>query len=525
LNILRQTLYSLACAALLAACATPPVPPASKGHLTAEAQTPPADTIPAPVTRSPYLPPPSTTASAETYTVVVNEVPVKELLFALARDAKINIDVHPAISGVVTVNAVDQTLEQILTRLSRQVDMRYRVEDDNLLVSPDTPYLHTYVVDYVNMSRDTTGQMTISTQIFNESAGGGGPGAGDNNTSTDVTNTSNNQFWQTLNENILAILEQQATGQGASQSASVIINSETGLITVRATSRQHGQIREFIDTVVNSAQRQVLIEATIVEVTLDDDYKTGIDWESLGKHAGFTFIQSLSPVSTTAASFIAKYNNPDSPLAGIEATLKALREYGDIKVLSSPKIMTLNNQTALLKVVDNEIYFDIEVDTVQNQTGSLTTFDTTAHTIPVGFIMNVTPQISGNDAVILNVRPTISRRIGEVVDPNPDLKTAGVISEIPIIRVREMESVLRVSSGQTAILGGLMQDTVEQGSTEVPLLSSFGAVGDMLFRGHDQVIAKNELVIFLRPTVIRNASIDRDLSDFRQFLPAGSAQQ
>ena len=126
----------------------------------------------------PLLPEPSPVEPFERYTVVVNEVPVKELLFALARDAKVNVDIHPDIHGVVTINAVEQTLPQILKRISNQVDMRYEYEGDNLIISQDTPFLRTYKVDYVNLSRETTSTSTVSTQISATSGGDAESGGG-----------------------------------------------------------------------------------------------------------------------------------------------------------------------------------------------------------------------------------------------------------------------------------------------------------------------------------------------------------
>ena len=150
---------------VLYACQTPPPQPVSDGHLStrpAPAETA-AAAIPQPVRQTAFVPPPRPVPPAETYTVVVSEVPVKELLFALARDADINIDVHPQVTGSVTLNAIDQTLDQILDRIARQVPLRYEETNDTLAIVPDTPFLKTYRVDYVNVARDSTGRISSST--------------------------------------------------------------------------------------------------------------------------------------------------------------------------------------------------------------------------------------------------------------------------------------------------------------------------------------------------------------------------
>ena len=160
---------------LLAACAAPTPREPLKGHLNTESTAPSATAnIPAPVEQTLALPKPRAPRKAETYSVVVNSVPVRDLLFALARDAKVNVDIHPGITGTVTLNAIDQTLPQLLTRISKQVDMRFEMDGQNLSVMPDSPFLKHYRVDYVNMSRHVTGAVSTSTQIATGSAGGNG---------------------------------------------------------------------------------------------------------------------------------------------------------------------------------------------------------------------------------------------------------------------------------------------------------------------------------------------------------------
>jgi general secretion pathway protein D len=185
--------------------------------------------------------------------------------------------------------------------------------------------------------------------------------------------------------------------------------------------------------------------------------------------------------------------------------------------------MALNNQTAILKVVDNRVYFTVNAvpSTQTNLRGDLVTafsYATRPNVLPVGLIMNVTPQISDNDVITLNVRPTISRIIGFKDDPNPDLARAGVVSQVPEIQVREIESILKINDKDVAIIGGLMQDNSEQKKTGVPVLSELPLVGD-LFSYRDENYAKTELVIFLRPIVVKEASLSGDLKDYKAYLP------
>lgn len=505
----------------LASCQATNPPVKSEGHIQITEQA--ASSIPEIVRTAPVLPKPVARKSLETYTVIVNEVPVRELLFSMARDSDMNIDIDSDISGVVTMNAIDQTLPKILDRLTRQVNINYRIEDGTLHVRKDVPYVHIYSIGYLNMSRASKGEVTVSTEISSTGASlEGGGGGGGNDSSTSVVNTSKNDFWGTLTTNLSALIEEDvkssATGKGGSQN--IIVNRESGVMAIRATSRQHALVTKFIDKVLSSALRQVLIEATIAEVTLSDHYQAGIDWSVISLSSGSGATQSVLGGNLGIAPFFSA--NLSQVVGGnqLDVTLKALETFGDVKVLSSPKIMALNNQTSILKVVDNEVYFSIEVTPAVIDSGVVTTaaiIQTKFNTVPVGFVMSVTPFIDENDVVTLHVRPTISRIISTVEDPNPEFAAAGVVSEIPVVQVREIESVLKINNGDTAVIGGLMQDQINKKRTGIPLLSSIPFIGG-LFSFQDDEYVKSELVIFIRPVVMHDASLTGDLKDYRKYL-------
>ena len=513
----------------------------STGHITAKPKTVKSE-IPALVEQVPVLPEPAPPKELEKYTVVVNEVPVKELLFALARDAQINVDIDPAITGVVTINGVEQTLPQLLDRIARQVDLRYEFKDDNLIVVPDEPFFRTYSVGYVNLSRETSGSVTVSTQIASASSGEGEGGGGTNTSTTSISSESNHSFWENLALSITSIIEQgQEEGEADISENAVVVNPESGIVTVNATARQHEQIQRFIDQVLESVRRQVLIQATVVEVDLSDQYQAGIDWSVLdlsgagvsigsnllgGAGFGVTEAGSVSISSpglpgppSTSSSFVLQYDNPDTGGSRIDTAVSLLAEFGNTRVLSSPQIMVLNNHTAVLKVVENFVYFEVSQEIESGNAllgqGPLLATTTTAQTIPVGLVLTVIPQISEDDSVTLNVRPTISSVIRTELDPNPGLVL--VENRIPVVRVREMESILKVNSQQIAVLGGLMQDTYRNLDRETPLAADLPLIGN-LFRARNQESLKTELVIFLRPIVIKDASLDGDLKEFRRFL-------
>lgn len=522
----------------LLSCAQQPFEDSS-GHikLLSETELQTSGQIPEPVSSDTFLPEPGQ-QQEELFTVLVHDVPVKELLFALGRDAQINVDLAQGITGRVSLNAIDQTLPQILQRLRRQINIRYEFFGDTLVISPDTPYFVRYSVPYINLSRSTENTVSISTQVAStgsgagDDSGGSGGDSGNSNSSTEVRSLSNHLFWETLLDNLRAILHDQDSFRSGQQGMSggqstqgqsneplesnIIAHQETGIIAIRANQKQHKEIRQYLDHVLEHAHRQVLIEATIVEVELFDDYQTGVDWTILLDQGKFEFTQSFADLVAGAAPSI----TPASlAIRGQDllASIKLLDTFGNSRVLSSPKLMMLNNQSAVLKVVKNEVYFTTSAQTDTTQGVATTTFETELHTVPVGLVMNVTPQISSAGMVIINARPTISRNVGSVPDPHPGLADAGVESLIPVIEVREMESVLKIHSGDIGVIGGLMQDVTDNVTQGTPGLSRIPYL-DNLFSYKNKKTRKTELVVFLRPRVIKTASIQSELQDFNEYL-------
>lgn len=579
-------------AVTLTGCATPTVAPSST-HLRAADVAQPHAAIPAPVAASANIPKPRATAKTETYSVVVNNVKVQELLFALARDARLNVDIHPGIQGTVTLNAIDQTLQQLLQRIAKQVDMRWELDGPNLAVMPDSPFLRIYKVDYVNMTRDASSTISANSQIasgsgsggMTGSSGGSGGASGSSGSSmsgtagnvsiTRVENKIRNRFWESLEQNIKDLLretdkllpegssetvversgEQSTTGTGAyaaasrsartsatqagiaaspnpavlqqdettvmrrvtfREAASVIVNAETGIVTVRATGRQHEKVQEFLDHVTASARRQVMIEATIVEVELNNYYQQGINWSvvnSGGRRYNLNTTSGISPIDRPTA-----FTLSTTSASGVTTTLSLLEQFGTVKVLSSPKLSVLNNQAAVLKVVENLVYFTVKSDTViSNSINSqpIITYTSTPYSVSVGLIMSVTPQISESNSITLNVRPSITNISGYANDPTPNL---AFTNQIPTIRTRELESVMRVEDGEIAVLGGLMQETSDNTTSRVPGLGAIPIIGE-IFTSRDNVSRKSELVVFLRPVVIRDPSVAGDFRRMRASLP------
>lgn len=470
----------------------------------------------------PTLPPLGSSAnSLETYSISAVNVPVNELLFQIAQDAGKDIDIYNGVQGSVTINALNQSLDTILNRISAQAGFIYELKENTILIRPDLPEWRNYKVDYVNVKK--TSKESIDMKMSVSSGAVGTQGGGAASSSTKVDSETVHDFWQKLEDNItlLAQLDPNANrvltpsvqGQNGntpisleSVSQNTVINAEVGVISVYTTDKQHRAIKNYIDQVTQRSTKQVLIEATVVEVSLSDNYKAGIDWSKFG--GGLFFTPTARFSSSGVATAISSAEN-------ILDNLKFLQTFGDTKVLSSPKIMAINNQTALLKVVKNLVYFTVEANTTNNEGVSQTTVETEVNTIPVGFTMSVTPFVSDSGLVTLNVRPTITEQIGTKRDPNPNLT---IESLIPVIQEKEMSSVLQLRDRQTAIIGGLIQDRNQQGRSGLPWLSDIPVLGDA-FSAREDDTSKSELIIFIRPTIIKNPDVDfGDLKQSSRFL-------
>ncbi len=512
----RAALTTFAC--ILAGCAGQSTVDMSVGHVLEDVEP---VAVPAPVTAPPARPVAPLPEPAPTYTVVVKEVPVIDLLFSLARDAGIDLDLQADSEKTVTLNAVDRPLPEILARISEQAKLRFELLGSNLVVQDDLPYWHNYVVDYVNISRTAIGEVGVATQIatsggtVGEETGSAGDEQG-NLSKTTVKNNSDNDFWKTLEMGLEAIVR---SGRESVQSLSpeehdpVIINQMSGVATVFGDQKQHHGVREFLDQIMENAQRQVLIEMTIVEVKLADNYQAGVDWQRLSADQGLgsnglSYTGQLTGGDLRVAPFVALgFNSIDDDGSSITATVRLLQQFGDTKVLSSPKVMALNNQTSLLKVVNETVYFTVELD-IRDATADIPerrTYTSEIHTVPVGLVLSVTPQISDGGHVSLNVRPTISRITGFKVDPAPRLGGADFDNLIPEIQVREIESLLQVRDRHTVVLGGLMQNEQESLKDGVPGLSKIPKLGNLFSYTRDKMV-KTELVIFLRPTIVSDGT-------------------
>jgi MSHA biogenesis protein MshL len=571
----KLQIFSILCLLIVGGCASKePVTPQIDSDVV-KPSTIVAGNIPSPVTHShqPVLPIETTSNEAyeELYSIAVEDFSVQGLLYSLAKNAKLNVDISPDISGIVTLNVIDQTLPMVLERIAKMAHLRFEIEGPTLVVTPDVPYLHTYHINYLNIDRKMTSNLRLTSQISSSKSDGstGESSGGQGRSNIMVDNLSENNFWSKLENNIRSIIDlskksdeqsnsdqsmdevkenlaleaefadnnrdlQQQTVNVDTQNIKdqlVIVNPQSGLVTVRGTSRQHGDVQLFLDNLMAGASRQVRIEATILEVRLDKNHETGIDWTAF-RDITSNIGTSQSVVGDNTSTTLATVVTDENPIASLSITdplpgianisgvfhnvniaVKLLDQFGDVRVLSSPKLVTMNNQISVLKVVDNLVYFTVEKNERESNSTLITTYTSNVRTVPVGLVMSVLPQISQNGQVSLIVRPTITRVVDFVTDPNPDLATQNVVSRIPQIQVREMESMLSVQSSQTAVIGGLMTSVINNAYDSIPGLSTIPLLGG-LFEHKKKSVTNVELVVFLKPTVINS---DADLTENKEL--------
>jgi MSHA biogenesis protein MshL len=308
------------------------------------------------------------------------------------------------------------------------------------------------------------------------------------------------------------------------------INKQAGIISIFAPERVQKQIGEYLDALRKSVTSQVLIEAKVLEVSLSDEFSAGIDWTAVGLFGdrfsfgvdtvGASLAPVFNPVSTPPLSMTAAYASGD-----FNAAVQAMQRFGTVRALASPRLTVLNNQSAVLNVAKNQVYFELDVTSSSTDAGTTVDVDSNIRNVPEGVLINVQPSIDlDNQTVSMAVRPTVTRIVDFASDPGVAFAVAdaeleeAIVSEVPVVNVQEFDSVLQMNSGQPIVMGGLIQDRASTTQNAVPVLGELPVIGGA-FRNHSDTIQKTELVILMKATIIEgNNTIhntDKDL--YRTF--------
>lgn len=326
-----------------------------------------------------------------------------------------------------------------------------------------------------------------------------------------------------------AASQQSSSGSEDPYAPRYSINKQAGVISVFAPERLHKQVSKYMDMVRRTVTSQVLIEAKVLEVSLTDEFSAGIDWSLTG-----LFNNRLSAAVDAVGSSVAPImTNPSDPSLSLNAlytsgdlnaAVQAMSRFGTVRALASPRLTVLNNQSAVLNVAKNQVYFEIEITTTRTE-GSApdTTIESDIRNVPEGVLINVQPSIDLDDRTVsMAVRPTVTRIIDYVDDPGvayvAQQADVDISSPIPILNVQEFDSVIKMNSGQAIVMGGLIQDRAQSTQNGVPVLGEIPLVGGM-FRNQGDYVQKTELVVLLKATIVEggNNIHDTDKDLYRSF--------
>lgn len=472
------------------------------------------------------------------YSFFARDASIQDVLLAFSRESELNIVMDPELSGKVTIDLKRVTLNEALDAILSPLGWTYRI--DGKFIKVLRPQIETrfFTLNYIATKRSGKREIYASTGGGLQTGGLSGQqvagGTGARTGYSDLISVDEMDLWKEIQKGLETIIFGSVEEKGAPSETDkttwsrldvkgkkLIINKSTGVIMVTDYPLNLNKVASYIETMEGSSQRQVSIQAKILEVILSDEYKEGINWkviESLprsinfawgltnkagttGYPGGSTSYMSTTSSTTGATSVPTPGTFVIKPYGGVLAIgaggaeivlsdiMQAISEQGDVKILSNPTISTLNNQKAIIRVGNQDVFFI--TGAVATQTGSVST--TQPMTIDVGIILDVTPQISEDGTIIMNIHPSITEKTGEKI--TPDGKTT-----FPLLSVRETDTTVKVKDGQTIIIAGLMQEKKEENYIGFPVLQSVPLLGG-LFRYKTEKKRNSELVIMITPTL------------------------
>lgn len=447
----------------------------------------------------------------------------------LATKFGLQYNIDPSVRGTVNTRLRNSTLSEALNAIIPP-GVTYEIKNGVLRVGPARMETRIFSLDYVAISRVGTASTVIQRRLGNGSLGGGAIGAAGGQGQSGslslagggadvISAVSVANAWDEIRIAVEALLFESAPAAASPQADAasssfagaggrpysrttqdgrkMIINPMSGTITVSSFPAQLEQIEAFIKTFESSIQRQVLIEAKIVEVNLEQSFEFGIDWNVVSRAGTAGLSVRSNPASPTTRG------NVEFTLTGgpgqISAILNALSTQGNVKVLSSPRVSALNNQRAVFDVTTGEIVFNLTRQPVFGPNGTIVSYESqvTPTQVNVGIVLDVLPQIGADNTVTMNIRPVVTSVARTAQFTSPD----GTLFQAPVIDTRESDTMARLRAGETIIIGGLMQTRSERVRSGVPGLRSIPLLG-RLFTTYKNVERKAELVIFLTPTII-----------------------
>lgn len=459
------------------------------------------------------VPPKMSSEFLKPVSLAVSEgAPLREVLIELGQQSGIGIGLKSEVLNEnigIYYQASGTPFLDVLKDLCQLTGHRFEIQGKRVLIESDTPYLVTYNVQFLNQVRKNENRVSVSTDVFSPLEN---QGRSENGSDSVLSNQIVNDFWAELEKN-LALLLSVHSQKVENSLIPYTIHKQAGLIMVRGTAHQQEKVNEFLEKLKESCLTQVLIEAKIIEVSLENEYKTGINWRELGHDIHLT-----APLGSIARPYSFKKPPPslsDQVTFAVEheefsVVLNLVKKFGTVRTLSNPRLTVMNNQPAMLKVATNEVFFHLEFERYLQADGKpdIENISSNALTIPIGLVMLVQPSVDlQTGEITMTLRPTLSRIQKQVEDPAVAIKSRqNVKSTVPVVQVRELDSVLKMKSGQVLVMGGLMEDRASYTSSSVPLADSLPILGE-LARGKDDEQKMTELVIFLTAHIVENPQV------------------
>jgi len=485
------------------------------------------------------------------FDLVVNKAPAAQVLMGIVSGSPYSIALSPELKGDISINLRDVTLFEALNALRDLYGYEYKMSGKQIFVEPQTIQTRVFQVNYITGARRGTSATRVTSGTASGSGAGGAAGVAGQaaamtgsgtstgstgNTSgsgtsgasnlqvyaSDVSMRTNNDFWEEIAASLSSLI-------GEESGRKVIINAQSGLIMVKAMPKEIRQVEKFLSLMQVTVDRQVILEAKIIKVQLNRNSQQGINWAAarhtrgrdvtfgnINGNASLSETGDLTNGTVTTTEPGALSNNSVTSLGGsmfalavqgkgFSALLNFLETQGNVEVLSSPRIATINNQKAVLKVGNDAFYVtNVKTNVTTTTGGAIVTPDIQLQPYFSGISLDVTPQIDKDDNITLHVHPFIS----EVTQVNRTVTLSsanGGTYTIPTAssNINETDSIVRTKDGSVIAIGGLMQESVDNTRTKVPGLGDVKYLGN-LFRQKDQSSIKTELVILLKSTVVRS---------------------